>query len=49
MSCMLPIELAYPEMRPGIERAAEGARVNGTPFISSFTPAEMLVLAAKPL
>src|SRR5919106_6574782 len=34
MSFMLPIELLDPEVRPGVERAAEGARVSGTPFIS---------------
>jgi len=45
MSFMLPIELADLEVRPGIERAAAGARANGTPFISFFTPAEMLSLA----
>jgi methyltransferase (TIGR00027 family) len=45
MSFMLPIELADPDLRPGIERAAAGARANGTPFISFFTPAEMLALA----
>jgi methyltransferase (TIGR00027 family) len=45
MSFMLPIELADPEVRPGIERAAEGARANGTPFISFFTPAEILTMA----
>ena len=32
-------------MRPGVERAAEGARASGTPFISFFTPTEMLELA----
>jgi O-methyltransferase involved in polyketide biosynthesis len=46
MSFMLPIELADPEVRPGIERAAAGARSNGTPFISFFTPTEMLTLAS---
>ena len=45
MSFLLPIELADPEVRPGIERAAAGARANGTPFISFFTPTEMLALA----
>lgn len=45
MSFMLPIELAEPDFRPGIERAAAGARANGTPFISFFTPTEMLALA----
>ena len=45
MSFMLPIERAEAAFRPGIERAAQGARANGTPFISFFTPAEMLALA----
>ena len=45
MSFMLPIELTDPEVRPGIERAAAGARASGTPFISFFTPTEMLALA----
>ncbi len=47
MSFMLPIEMADPDVRPGIERAAAGARANGTPFISFFTPAEMLDLARE--
>jgi O-methyltransferase involved in polyketide biosynthesis len=45
MSFMLPIELSDPDIRVGIERAAAGARAAGTPFISFFTPAEMLQLA----
>jgi methyltransferase (TIGR00027 family) len=45
MSFLLPIELADPEIRLGIERAAEGAKANGTPFISFFTPLEILALA----
>jgi methyltransferase (TIGR00027 family) len=47
MSFMLPIELVDPEVRFGVERAAEGARASGTPFISFFTPAEMLALARE--
>jgi methyltransferase (TIGR00027 family) len=47
MSFMLPFELADPEVRPGLQRAAEGARANGTPFISYFTPTEMLALARE--
>jgi len=47
MSFMLPIEMAEPELRPGIERAAAGARENGTPFLSFFTPTEMLALARE--
>lgn len=45
MSFMLPIELLDPGVRPGVERAAEGAQASGTPFISFFTPTEMLSLA----
>jgi O-methyltransferase involved in polyketide biosynthesis len=47
MLFMLPVEMADPEVRTGIERAAEGARANGTPFISFFTPTEMLALARE--
>jgi methyltransferase (TIGR00027 family) len=45
MSFLLPIELTDPEVRPGIERAVAGAQASGTPFISFFTPADMLTLA----
>jgi methyltransferase (TIGR00027 family) len=44
MSFMLPLELADAELRPMVERAMAGAKANGTPFISFFTPAEMLAL-----
>lgn len=47
MSFMLPIEMADPEVRPGIERAAAGAKANGTPFISFFTPEKMMSLARE--
>lgn len=45
MSFMLPIEMLDDDIRPGVERAAAGARASGTPFISFFTPAEMLQMA----
>lgn len=45
LSFMLPIEMADPELRPGMERAAAGARANGTPFLSFFTPTDLLALA----
>jgi methyltransferase (TIGR00027 family) len=45
MSFLLPIELADPEVRPGLEAAARNARASGTPFISFFTPPEMLATA----
>jgi methyltransferase (TIGR00027 family) len=45
MSYLVPIELADPAVRPALERAAEGARASGYPFISYFSPTEMLALA----
>jgi methyltransferase (TIGR00027 family) len=47
MTFMLPFELADREVRPGFELAEKGARASGTPFISFFTPAEMLALARE--
>lgn len=47
MSFLLPLEMADPEVRPGLERAAQGARASGTPFISFFTPPEMLAMACE--
>jgi len=35
------------EVRPGFEMAEKGARSSGTPFISFFTPPEMLQLARE--
>ncbi|RFU49384.1 class I SAM-dependent methyltransferase [Paraburkholderia sp. DHOC27] len=45
MSFLLPLELADPEVRPGLEMAEKGARASGTPFLSFFTPQDMLRLA----
>lgn len=45
MTFALPIELADPALRPGLELAQKGARASGTPFVSFFTPAEILTLA----
>jgi len=45
MSFMLPIELLDPDIRFGVERAAEGAKASGTPFISFYTPVEIQNLA----
>ncbi len=47
MSFMLPIEMADPPLRAGFERAAAGARANGTPFLSFFTPQQMLQVARE--
>ena len=45
MTYLLPLELADPEIRPSLEMAKQGARASGTPFVSFFTPSEMLALA----
>ena len=45
MSFLLPMELQDAEIRPGVERAAAGAKANGTPWLSFFTPEELLALA----
>jgi methyltransferase (TIGR00027 family) len=45
MTFLLPLELADSEVRPGLQLAEKGARASGTPFISFFTPTEMLALA----
>lgn len=47
MSFLLPLEMADPEARPGLERAAQRARASGTPFVSYFVPADLLALARE--
>jgi methyltransferase (TIGR00027 family) len=47
MTFLLPIELMDPEVRPGFQMAEKGARASGTPFLSFFTPPEMLALARE--
>jgi methyltransferase (TIGR00027 family) len=47
ISFLLPIEFADPEERPGFEAAQRGARASGTPFVSFYTPPEMLALARE--
>jgi methyltransferase (TIGR00027 family) len=47
MTFLLPLELMGPDVRPGFEMAEKGARANGTPFLSFFTPPEMLALARE--
>lgn len=47
MSFMLPFDMADPAIRPGLQRAADGARANGTPFLSFFRPEEMLAFARE--
>jgi len=45
MTFLLPLELADPEVRPGLEMAEKGARASGTPFVSFFIPEEIQELA----
>ena len=45
MTFLLPLEMADPEVRPGLEMAEKGARASGTPFISFFTPQEIQTMA----
>ncbi|HEX7447943.1 MAG TPA: class I SAM-dependent methyltransferase [Pirellulales bacterium] len=47
MTYLLPIEYADPAERAAFEAAKRGARTSGTPFVSFFTPPEMLALAAE--
>jgi methyltransferase (TIGR00027 family) len=47
MTFLLPLELMDPEVRPGFQLAEKGARASGTPFLSFFTPQEMLALARE--
>lgn len=47
MTFLVPPELAESQARPGLEQAEKGARASGTPFVSFFTPAEMLALARE--
>jgi methyltransferase (TIGR00027 family) len=45
MSFLLPAELIDEADRPGLDISARGARAAGTPFLSFYSPEEMLALA----
>ncbi|AHN75800.1 methyltransferase [Pandoraea pnomenusa] len=47
MTFLLPLEMADPDVRPGLEMAEKGARASGTPFISFFTPDAMMAFALE--
>lgn len=47
MSFMTPPELVDPGMRSAFQVAATGARTSGTPFVSFFTPSEIVALARE--
>lgn len=47
MTSLLPTELLDDADRPGLRTSKEGAQASGTPFISFYTPPEMLALARE--
>ncbi|MCO5144282.1 MAG: class I SAM-dependent methyltransferase [Oligoflexia bacterium] len=47
MTFLLPLEMVRSEDRLGYERSIKGAEKSGTPFISFFTPEEMLAMAKQ--
>jgi methyltransferase (TIGR00027 family) len=47
LTFLLPAELLLPEDRAGLEASQKGAQASGTPFLSFYTPAEMLALARE--
>lgn len=47
MTFILPAELASAEERPRYEAVEASARASGTPFLSYFSPAQMLALARE--
>lgn len=47
MSFLLPAELVAPQDRLGLEISSKGAAASGTPFVSFFTPDEILALARE--
>jgi hypothetical protein len=47
MSFLLPIDLIDPSERPMMEMSINGARRSGTPFVSFFSPEQMIALARK--
>ncbi|MBR8232799.1 class I SAM-dependent methyltransferase [Burkholderia sp. AU42008] len=47
MTFLWPLDNADPDVRPGLDMAAKGARASGTPFISFFVPDEIRALARE--
>jgi O-methyltransferase involved in polyketide biosynthesis len=45
MSFLLPVDLVDATDRPGLEMSARGAKASGTPFVSFFTPTELVAMA----
>jgi methyltransferase (TIGR00027 family) len=47
MTFLLPTELIHDSDRSGLTTSAEGAKASGTPFVSFYTPSEMVTLARE--
>jgi methyltransferase (TIGR00027 family) len=47
MTFILPLELVNPEERPQHQAVYKSAQATGTPFVSFFSPSEMLALARE--
>ncbi|MFI1990838.1 class I SAM-dependent methyltransferase [Actinoplanes sp. NPDC020271] len=47
MTFLLPIELVDEADRPGLRASTAGAQASGTPFVSFYTPAQMLETARR--
>jgi len=47
MTFLLPLDMVDPALRPAMEMAKKGASAGGTPFVSFFTPPEIVALARK--
>lgn len=47
MSFLLPLEMVEEEHKIGVERSIEGAKASGTPFISFYTPEELLAMGRE--
>lgn len=47
MTFLLPLALADPDVRPGLEMAEKGALASRIPFISFFTPVQIQALTRE--
>ena len=47
MTFLLPSELLDEADRPGLQAAERGARASGTPFISFYSPPELVAMARE--